>query len=55
MAYEVVKKLFHEILNNKEETMTVHLLVAQLRFARSEFVRCLDGVSEEEGRRRSCR
>ncbi len=28
------------------------LLVAQLRFARNEFVRCLDGVSEEDGVRR---
>lgn len=27
-------------------------LVAQLRFTRSEFVRCLEGVSEEDGRRR---
>lgn len=26
-----------------------HPLVVQLRFARSEFVRCLDGVAEEEG------
>jgi uncharacterized damage-inducible protein DinB len=25
-----------------------HLLVTQLRFARSEFIRCLDGVSAEE-------
>jgi uncharacterized damage-inducible protein DinB len=32
--------------------MAVHLLVAQLRFARSEFVRCLEGVSEEDGARR---
>jgi len=29
-----------------------HLLVTQLRFARSELVRCLEGVSEEEARRR---
>jgi hypothetical protein len=29
-----------------------HLLVDQLRFARSEFVRSLDGVSEEDGIRR---
>ncbi len=28
--------------------MQPHLLVTQLRFARSEFVRCLDGVSEED-------
>jgi uncharacterized damage-inducible protein DinB len=26
-----------------------HLLVIQLRFARSEFVRCLEGLTEEEG------
>jgi uncharacterized damage-inducible protein DinB len=32
--------------------MAVHLLVAQLRFARSEFVRCLEGVSEADGVRR---
>lgn len=29
-----------------------HPLVVQLRFARSEFVRCLEGVSDEEARRR---
>lgn len=29
-----------------------HPLVDQLRFTRSEFVRCLEGVSEEDGRRR---
>ena len=29
-----------------------HPLVTQLRFARSELARCLDGVSEEDGRRR---
>jgi hypothetical protein len=28
--------------------MSLHLLVAQLRFARSEWRRCLEGVSEEE-------
>lgn len=32
--------------------MTIHLLVAQLRFARSEFTRCLEGVLEEDGMRR---
>ncbi len=32
--------------------MNVHPLVTQLRFARSEFVRCLDGVTEEDARRR---
>jgi hypothetical protein len=29
-----------------------HLLVSQLRFARAEFVRCLQGVSAEDGIRR---
>jgi hypothetical protein len=29
-----------------------HPLVIQLRFARSEFVRCLEGVTEEEAQRR---
>ncbi|MBN1201860.1 MAG: DinB family protein [Anaerolineae bacterium] len=29
-----------------------HLLVAQLRFARSEFMRCMEGVSEEDAVRR---
>jgi uncharacterized damage-inducible protein DinB len=29
-----------------------HPLVAQLRFARSEFVRCLEGVSDEDARHR---
>jgi hypothetical protein len=29
-----------------------HLLVSQLRFARAEFVRCLDGVSAEDAVRR---
>jgi len=32
--------------------MQSHLLVSQLRFARSEFVRCLEGVSGEDGVRR---
>jgi len=32
--------------------MPPHLLVAQLRFARREFVRCLEGVGEAEARRR---
>jgi uncharacterized damage-inducible protein DinB len=32
--------------------MQPHLLVNQLRFARSEFVRCLEGVSEEDAIRR---
>jgi hypothetical protein len=31
---------------------TVHPLVTQLRFARSEFLRCLDGVSAEDAVRR---
>jgi hypothetical protein len=29
-----------------------HPLVSQLRFARSEFVRCLEGVSDEDARHR---
>jgi uncharacterized damage-inducible protein DinB len=32
--------------------MTCHPLVTQLRFARSEFVRCLEGVSAEDALRR---
>jgi hypothetical protein len=32
--------------------MAPHLLVVQLRFARAEFRRCLEGVSEEDARRR---
>jgi hypothetical protein len=32
--------------------MQPHLLVSQLHFARSEFVRCLEGVSEEDATRR---
>jgi uncharacterized damage-inducible protein DinB len=32
--------------------MTIHPLVTQLHFARSEFMRCLDGVSEEDAMRR---
>ena len=32
--------------------MQSHLLVSQLRFARSEFVRCLEGVSEQDAVRR---
>jgi len=32
--------------------MQPHLLVSQLRFARSEFVRCIEGVSEEDAIRR---
>ena len=32
--------------------MTPHLLVTQLQFARSELVRCLEGLSEEDGCRR---
>jgi uncharacterized damage-inducible protein DinB len=35
-----------------EFLMSPHLLVAQLRFARREFVRCLEGVGEGEARRR---
>jgi len=32
--------------------MAVHPLVTPLRFARSEFVRCLEGVSAAEARQR---
>jgi uncharacterized damage-inducible protein DinB len=32
--------------------MSPHPLVTQLRFSRSEFVRCLEGVSDEDARRR---
>jgi uncharacterized damage-inducible protein DinB len=32
--------------------MPPHLLVTQLRFTRGELVRCLEGVSDEEARRR---
>ena len=32
--------------------MTTHLLVTQLRFARSEFVRCLEGVTDKDAQRR---
>jgi hypothetical protein len=32
--------------------MSTHPLVTQLRFARSEFLRCLDGVSAEDAARR---
>lgn len=32
--------------------MAVHLLVTQLRFARGEFARALEGISAEEARRR---
>lgn len=32
--------------------MSVHPLVLQLRFARSEFVRCMEGVNEEDALRR---
>jgi uncharacterized damage-inducible protein DinB len=32
--------------------MSYHPLVTQLRFARSEFIRCLDGVSAEDALRR---
>ena len=32
--------------------MTPHPLVTQLRFTRVEFLRCLDGVSDEDARHR---
>jgi hypothetical protein len=38
--------------DHKEPYMPTHLLVTQLRFARSEFVRGLEGVSEEDAIRR---
>ena len=34
-----------------EVNMAIHPLVTQLRFARSEFVRCFEGVSEDDARR----
>ena len=34
------------------ENQAIHPLVLQLRFARSEFIRCLEGVSEEDGQKR---
>jgi hypothetical protein len=37
---------------SKELNMQPHLLVNQLRFARSEFIRCLEGVSEQDAVRR---
>ena len=36
----------------KSSKVTVHPLVAQLRFTRSEFVRCLEGLSAEDSVRR---
>jgi hypothetical protein len=35
-----------------KSVMMTHPLVVQLRFARSEFVRCLEGVSDEDARQR---
>ena len=32
--------------------MAVHFLVEQLRFTRSEFLRCMDGISDEDARKR---
>lgn len=32
--------------------MSVHPIVTQLRFTRSEFVRCLEGVTDEDARKR---
>lgn len=37
--------------SRKDQTVT-HPLVDQLRFARGEFVRCLDGVNADDARRR---
>jgi uncharacterized damage-inducible protein DinB len=39
-------------LVEKECSMSPHPLVNQLRFARSSFVQCLQGVSDEDARRR---
>jgi uncharacterized damage-inducible protein DinB len=36
----------------KKEKNMPHPLVTQLRFARSEFVRCLEGISDEDARHR---
>jgi hypothetical protein len=36
----------------KEHSVRTHPLVTQLRFARSEFLRCLEGVTDEDARRR---
>jgi hypothetical protein len=37
------------------EMTSPHPLVTQLRFARSELVRCLEGLSEADARRRLAR
>jgi uncharacterized damage-inducible protein DinB len=37
---------------SKKDFIMTHPLVVQLRFARSEFVRCLEGVSGEDARKR---
>jgi hypothetical protein len=39
-------------VSNKEELTVSHPLVLQLRFARAEFKRALDGVTDEEARKR---
>jgi hypothetical protein len=44
--YNAARSLAHEVVGMP------HPLVTQLRFARSEFVRALDGVSEADGIRR---
>ena len=42
-------------LQRKVSTLVVHPLVDQLRFARSEFRRCLAGVTDEDATRACCR
>jgi uncharacterized damage-inducible protein DinB len=47
-----VKERGEGLMLEKERKMGIHPLVTQLRFARSEFLRCLDGISTEDGIRR---
>jgi hypothetical protein len=43
----------HDEFGAKERRRAMtHPLVTQLRFARSEFIRCLDGISDEDARHR---
>lgn len=39
-------------MTNPDPEFQPHPLVTQLQFTRSEFVRCLDGISDEEARQR---
>jgi hypothetical protein len=52
MANFPVYNIDHNLRHSKESPMQPHLLVSQLRFARSEFVRGLDSVSETDALRR---